>query len=87
MMELRRRYEEDERSLWALFRFTKEQIQDIPYQAAIDNMKRSSYVCVKSVSVIFLNIYSLHGIKGKNNHIEALCFTHTYARSLNKTCT
>ena len=36
MMELRRRYEEDERSLGALFRFTKEQIQDIPYQAAID---------------------------------------------------
>lgn len=36
MMELWRRYEEDERSLGALFRFTKEQIQDIPYQAAID---------------------------------------------------
>lgn len=35
-MELRRRYEKDERSLVALFRFTKEQIQDIPYQAAID---------------------------------------------------
>lgn len=40
MMEFWRRYEEDERSLGALFRFTKEQIQDIPYQAAIDSLMR-----------------------------------------------
>jgi len=40
MMEFWRRYEADERSLDALFRFTKEQIQDIPYQAAIDSLMR-----------------------------------------------
>lgn len=40
MMEFWRRYEEDERSLGAISRFTKEQIQDKPYQAAIDSLMR-----------------------------------------------
>lgn len=40
MMEFWRRYMEDERSLGTLFRDTKEQIQDIPYQAAIDSLMR-----------------------------------------------
>ena len=35
-----RRYEQDERSLGALFRNTKEQLQDIPFLTALDSLMK-----------------------------------------------
>ena len=40
MLEFCRRYEQDERSLGALFRNTKEQLQDIPFLTALDSLMR-----------------------------------------------
>lgn len=40
MLEFCRRYEQDERSLGALFRNTKEQLQDIPFLTALDSLMK-----------------------------------------------